>query len=101
MKKGFKNVILKNDCLNLVTKLKKEDFFGTNIGLLIVDVFALCSFFNCYVFYIVKREDNKVGYSLTYLQLHDSCNAPNPWARSVIVFLEILEISSFVEDAVR
>ena len=22
----------------------------------------------------------------------DDCNAPNPWARSVIVFLEILEI---------
>ncbi|KAJ8431091.1 hypothetical protein Cgig2_007507 [Carnegiea gigantea] len=69
-RQGFRNVIMEGDCLSLISKLKKKQHLASEISLLIDDILRLSSHFEFCAFTFVKREGNKVAYTLAHPQAY-------------------------------
>lgn len=55
LKLGIRNVIVEGDCQALISKLQKKNLIASDVGILIFDIFELCSSFDFCAFSFVRR----------------------------------------------
>lgn len=67
---GLRDVVLENDCLQLITQLKHGAEDNTSFGVITRDILELAKSCCSISFNFVKREGNKVAHNLAHL----SCN---------------------------
>ncbi|XP_074300157.1 uncharacterized protein LOC141631377 [Silene latifolia] len=63
---GARNIIIESDCLEVVENLKMGNEGRSDIHLVYLDIFSICSFFDSVVFSFTRRYFNMVAHSVAH-----------------------------------
>ncbi|KAL2940164.1 hypothetical protein RDABS01_001546 [Bienertia sinuspersici] len=61
---GYRRIMAENDCLSLISKLKKGAKLNSAVGLIVSDILSLASYFDFCSFSYVRREGNSLAHNV-------------------------------------